>query len=267
MKIYPLYSSSSGNMFCLETENSNILIDCGVSYKAACEGLKSINKSIDDITSIIITHEHSDHIKGLPLLIKKNDIPIYTCDKTAEFIRQLLIKNKTSSEKLKNIFEVDYNMPFKINDLEITPFEISHDAVKPCGYMISDEKKILTFATDLGYVSDQNYEYMQQADFLVLESNYDTAMLNYGPYPYPLKQRIASSLGHLSNDMTANTVSNLVEKQGKSNFLFAHLSQNNNMKDIAQQTIEAKLKLNDINADDINLNFASKTLSCEAYQI
>ena len=267
MKIYPLYSSSSGNLFCLETSNSNILIDCGVSYRAVCAGLRAINKTIDDISSIIITHEHSDHIKGLPLLIKKNDIPIYTCDKTAEFIRKLLIENKTSPDKLNNIYEVEYNIPFKINDLEITPFQISHDAVKPCGYMISDGKKVLTFATDLGYISEQNYDYMKYSDFLVIESNYDVTMLNYGPYPYPLKQRIASSIGHLSNDITAKTITNLVKNEGKSNFLLAHLSQNNNMKEIARQTVDTEFKMNGIDTININLNFASKTLSCEEYQI
>lgn len=269
MKIYPLYSSSSGNLFCLETDDTNLLIDCGVSYKAIQAGLKSIGKTIDDISTILITHEHNDHIKGLPVLIKHNDIPIYTCDKTAEFLKDFLIKNKTSSHKLDNINSVDYNQTFKLNSLEITPFKISHDALKPCGYTIvnKEENKILTFATDLGYVSEENYEYMKQANFIVIESNYDVSMLNYGPYPYHLKQRIASSVGHLSNDSSAEVISNLVSKDLRANFLLAHLSVHNNMQDLAKQTIDLALEKEGINTQNINLNFASKNLSCEGYAI
>lgn len=267
MKIYPLYSSSSGNSFCLETENDNILIDCGVSYRALCNGLKSINKDISQISSILITHEHSDHIKGIPNLLKKNNIPIYATDKTLEYIKDYSEHNGTSSDSLNNMYEIDYNKTFKLNDLDITPFKISHDAVKPCGFCISEKGKTLTFSTDLGYVSQQNLEYMKMADFLVLEANYDLSMLTYGPYPYPVKQRIISDLGHLSNDDTANTIFSLVSNNNKSKFLLAHLSQNNNMIDIAKQTIDILLEKNGINLNDVDINFATKKLSSEVYQI
>ncbi|MCX8074652.1 MAG: MBL fold metallo-hydrolase [Clostridia bacterium] len=263
MKIYPLYSSSSGNLFCLELENSNILIDCGVSYKAVCDGLKSIYKSINDISAILITHEHIDHIKALPILCKKNNIPIYTCEKTANYLKDFLLSNGTSPE----IHSISYNKSFEVNKAEITAFRTSHDAAEPCGYSICENNKVLTFATDLGHVSEEVFEYMKASDFLVIESNYDLMMLEYGKYPYPLKQRIKSSFGHLSNDETANTILSLVKENNKNNFLLSHMSENNNSQYFAKQTLENTFKQNDLNYLDVNINFASKTLSSEAYEI
>lgn len=267
MNIYPLYSSSSGNLFCLELDdNKNILIDVGVSYKLIKEALNSINKSIDDIKAILITHEHSDHIKGLPILIKNNpSIPVYTCKKTAEYIEKQLKKTGISI----NINRTSYDKTFNIeglDNLNITPFEISHDAVEPCGYSIQFENKNLCFATDLGFVSKKNMEYFKKADFIVIESNYDSSMLAYGSYPYNIKERIAGSLGHLSNNDTASTITSLV-REGKSNFLIAHMSENNNMLDVAKQTIFCTLENNNIICDTINIDFASKELSCEGYSI
>ena len=262
INIHPLYSSSSGNMFHIETNKSNILIDAGVSYKAINEGLKSINKNINDIDAVLITHEHTDHIKGLPLLCRKNDIPIYACGKTAELIEESLNEKNIKS----NIFKINYGQVYKIKDIEISPFETSHDAVMPCGYRIKSNNKILTFATDLGYVSDEVYENLSFADFVVLESNYDTTMLDFGKYPYPIKRRIKGNFGHLSNEDSASTIAKLINK-GISNFLLAHLSENNNNKDIALSTIYDILNKNNINTNNLNINIASKNLSSEEFLI
>lgn len=128
LNVYPLYSSSSGNMFNINSDKSSILLDVGVSYKAINEGLTSIDKKISDIEAVLITHEHVDHIKGLSLLCRKNNIPVFACGKTADFLQEQL--------KEKNIYaditKVNYGQPFKINDLEITAFETSHDAISPC---------------------------------------------------------------------------------------------------------------------------------------
>lgn len=265
INIYPLYSSSSGNLFCIELDDTNILVDCGVSYKAITDGLNAIGKNISDISALLITHEHSDHIKGLPTFCKKNlNIPIYTCTKTAEFLENYLGANNISAD----INRTSYDTPFKLSNenVEIVPFEISHDAVMPCGYSIHYNGKNITIATDLGYVSQKNMEYFKLADHLILEANYDPSMLSYGKYPYPLKKRIASDTGHLSNDVSADTITNLA-KCGKQNFLIAHMSQNNNMIDMARQTIDTKLAENDICYNDLNICYATKNLSCEAYNI
>lgn len=262
LNIHPLYSSSSGNMFHIGTEKTNILLDVGVSYKAINEGLKQIDKSLMDISAVLITHEHVDHIKGLSLLCRKNNIPIYACGKTAQYLKDMLNDKNIPAD----IYSVSYGQPFKIKDIEITPFETSHDAVCPCGYNIITGNESLTYATDLGYVSDEVFEYLKLANYIVLEANYDKTMLDFGKYPYPLKHRIKSLTGHLSNDDAAMTVARLANI-GKDNFLFAHLSQNNNNPDILINTLEDELIKNDIPLSNINLNIASKTLSCEVYNI
>lgn len=186
MKIFPLYSSSKGNMFCLEEKDTLILIDIGVSFKNILAALKGINKSIEDVSAILITHEHSDHIKGIETLCKSTNIPIYTCYKTKEYLEDLLKSKDINS----NITGLDYGQVFNINDLEITPFKISHDAIMPCGYFISNHDTAITFATDLGYVSKRILEYIEVSNFVVIESNYDDIMLEYGKYPFNLKYRI-----------------------------------------------------------------------------
>ncbi len=262
--IHPLYSSSSGNMFHLETDKTDILIDVGVSYKAINEGLHSINKDISNISAILITHEHVDHIKGLALLCRKNpNIPIYACNKTAKYLEDYLKEKNIPS----NIIKINYGQPFKIVDMDITPFEISHDALSPCGFYIENNNVKLSYATDLGYVSNEVFEYLNYADHIVLESNYDKTMLEFGKYPYNLKYRIKSNTGHLSNIDASNTVLKLIEN-GKSDFIFAHLSENNNNSNVLMDTLTQVLKTNGINDfSNINLNIASKNLSNEEYNL
>lgn len=263
MNIHPLYSSSSGNVFHIETPESNILIDAGVSYKAIKDGLASINKDISDISAILVTHEHADHINGLPMLCKKNNIPLYACGKTASYLQELLKEKNIQND----IFEVNYNKPFKINDMEITPFETSHDAIMPCGYRINNNGSILTYSTDLGFVSDEVFENLKNSDYIILEANYDESMLDFGKYPYYLKRRIKSNLGHLSNVDCANTIVRLNKENTNSKFLLAHLSENNNNLALAKTTIDSILTENNINLKDMDINFASKKLSNEVYKI
>ena len=262
INLHPLYSSSSGNLFHIQTQKSNILIDAGVSYKAINEGLKSIDKEITDINAVLITHEHIDHIKGLPLLCRKNDIPIYACGKTAEYI-----ENELTERNIKNnVFKLEYGQAYKIKDVEFTPFQTSHDAIMPCGYRIKSGDITLAFATDLGYVSDEVYDNLKNSDFVVIESNYDTTMLDFGKYPYPVKYRIKGNLGHLSNEDSAYTISRLA-KNGQTNFLLAHLSTNNNTNDLVLNTLQDVLKRNEIDTSLLNINIASKELSNEEYFI
>lgn len=262
--VHPLYSSSSGNMFHIATPKTNILIDIGVSYKAICDGLKSIGLSISDIDAVLITHEHIDHVKGLPLLCRKNDIPIYTCLNTAGYLKEELTSKNIESK----IIAIEYDKPFLINDIEVCAFETSHDAIMPCGYRLTDiaDDKTITFATDLGFISPTVLDNLKVSDYTILESNYDDTMLQFGKYPYSLKQRIRGFKGHLSNDACGETLATLAN-EGHNRFLIAHMSENNNNVEIAKQTIESILTQNGVNLDNIELNFASKTLSSEEYTI
>ena len=261
MKLFPFYSSSSGNLYCLEHNNTNILIDVGVSYKNIVSALNSINKSFDDISAILITHEHIDHVKGVSMISKKHNIPFYTCEKTKEYLENLLNDKNIPS----TIQTICYDKEFKINDLTISAFETSHDAAQPCGFHIKCNDKKLSFATDLGQVSDNIMNYLFNSDYIVLESNYDKTMLDFGPYPFHLKSRIKSSLGHLSNDDTANVIKQVLTNNSNSRFLIGHLSSNNNTYEIAKQTIFDELNNNGYLSYDIN--FATKDFSFEEYLI
>lgn len=263
VNIIPLYSSSSGNVFYIETNRTNILIDAGVTYKAINDGLKQKGKSINDISAIIITHEHIDHIKALPLFCRKHEnIPIYACGKTADYIKDMLDERNIIS----NVRKVFYGQPFKIKDIDIVPFETSHDALMPCGYRIIVNGKTITYATDLGYVSNEVYDNLQNSDYTILESNYDNTLLDFGKYPYNLKRRIKSPTGHLSNDDCANTICKLANA-GNTNFILAHMSENNNNIDIVKNTLESTLLTNGIDPNSLNISYATKTLCDEEFYL
>ncbi|MEG2310707.1 MAG: MBL fold metallo-hydrolase [Clostridia bacterium] len=262
IKFHPLYSSSLGNMFHIESSNTNILLDVGVTYKSIICALNSIDKNITDINAIFITHEHADHIKGLPLLCRKNNIPIYTCTKTAIYLQDMLSNLNIHAD----IHPLEYGQAVKIKNLEILPFETSHDAVMPCGFKISSHDINISFASDLGYVSNEVYENLRFSDYVILESNYDAKLLDYSKYPFPIKRRIKSTTGHLCNIESANTIFRLV-KDGQKKFLLVHLSEKNNNEDIAKATIFNFLNNNDIDTSSLDIKFATKVLSNEVYTI
>ena len=168
-KFCNLYSGSSGNSSFIETSKTKILIDCGTSLKKINEALESIDESLDDIDGILITHEHSDHIKGLTTLCKKYDIPIYANKKTlSELQKNIDIKNY-------KIFKT--NEDFEINDLKIHSFSIPHDAIDPVGFTISTKTKKISVATDIGHMENKILKNLDGSNFVLLESNYEPDML------------------------------------------------------------------------------------------
>ncbi len=262
MNIYPLYSSSKGNMFLIESDKASILIDVGVTYKNIISALDGINKKIDDISAILITHEHSDHIKGLPLLCKNNpNIPIYTTSKTKLYLEDML----HTKNILANIIGLEYGDVFEVSDLSVTVLETSHDAVMPCAYNIKNENSSVTFATDLGYVSDNIQSYLNNSTLNILESNFDKIMLEYGKYPSSVKNRIRGSLGHLSNEDAASSIFTAISNKPDTKFILSHLSENNNTPALAKDTICSYLT--SMNIDKPNITFASQDLSFERYEI
>ena len=259
MEIYPLYSSSSGNLFLLTSENTNILIDVGVNYKKVLEGLDGLNKSITDIDAIFITHEHSDHIAGLKVLTKKNNIPLYTTSKTKEYLLSHL-------NNYNNIFGYEYDEDVTINNLINFKFiQTSHDAVMPSAFYITCKDKSLSFLTDLGFTSSEILSYIDKSNYIVLESNYDKTMLMYGDYPFKIKQRIDGKLGHLSNADACNVITSTLAKNMNKTFLLAHISENNNNITLLKDNLFSHLKEHNLPIDNIFL--ASKNVSFEGYKI
>ena len=180
-----LYSGSSGNCLFVENNSTKILVDCGVSGKKVCEGLESIDKKIEDIDAIIVTHEHSDHVQSLGLISKKYNIPVYA---NTETWQAMPTQSQKILENNKKTFNNDND--FEIGNLLIHPFSTPHDAANPCGFNIYSGKRKISIATDLGHMDNVILENLKGSSFILLESNYDPEILKVSKYPYILKQMV-----------------------------------------------------------------------------
>lgn len=237
-----LFSGSSGNSTYIESDSTKILIDAGVSCQRITKALASIGVDFDEISAILITHEHIDHTKGLTTIAKKFNTPIYATEKTWSQLASLNVINEC-----KYTFVPEEN--FKIGDLTIHPFSIPHDAIEPCGFSVLNGEKKVTVATDIGHIEERLIAEMSGSDVLLIESNYDNDTLLCGAYPYFLKKRISSDIGHLSNEATGKLVKTLYEK-GVCKFILGHLSKENNFPELAYQTV-----LNELNSSTLDVPF------------
>lgn len=264
LNLYPLYSSSSGNMYLIETKNANILIDIGVTYKKVKEALNYFSKEPSNIDAIFITHEHSDHIKGINVFVKNNpSIPVYASFGTAEYLKNMLTRANIPTD---SILTLPNNSDISIKDLTVSYFHTSHDAIDPVGYKISTQDKSITIATDLGIMTNDVFACLKDSSLPVIESNYDKNMLLAGNYPFETKRRINGPYGHLSNEDSGQVILKLAEC-GTRNFLLSHMSENNNIPALAKETICSTLSLAGFNVDEFNINIASKDFSDEVYKL
>jgi len=249
-----LYSGSSGNSLFVETEKTKILIDAGMSCKKIEEALHSIEVDPSSINAILVTHEHSDHVKGISTISKKFDIPVFATKETFDAM-------PAQTEKLskKNINFFNPSEKFYIDDLEILPFSIPHDAANPCGFnIVKDKIHQISIATDIGHMTKSILNYLEDSEFILLESNYDTEVLKCCSYPFNLKSRIASDTGHLSNTIAGKTISYL-SKNGKLNTaMLGHLSKESNFPELAYQTVVDELISNSVEDNSINLSVANR---------
>lgn len=241
LTIAPLFSGSSGNSILLRSKNARVLIDAGVSCKKICEELEKTGTDIRGIDGILITHEHSDHIKGLDVISRKFGVPIYANENTWDAIMPSL---KDIDKKNVRIITTD---DFYIKDINIKPFSISHDAADPFGYTLCSGGKYISTLTDLGKVTKEVLENVKRSSIVLLEANHDENMLIAGSYPYMLKKRILSGKGHLSNEAAAKAALYLAIN-GVKGILLGHLSQNNNIPDIALSAVTGFLAKNGIEA-------------------
>lgn len=238
-----LYSGSSGNCIFVSGGGSKILIDAGLPGKSIEGALKNIGESPEEIDAIFITHEHTDHTKGAGVLSRKYNIPIYTKEPTWNSMSSTIGKIKEHNIKL-----IDSSSCISINNMDIINFKIPHDAASPCGYSIHADNKKVCIATDIGHFSDDVKNSIEDANVILLESNHDVEMLKFGPYPYPLKRRILSDIGHLSNEDCGKAILGVVGNNHKT-VVLGHLSKTNNYPDLAYQTV-----LNILNENGVKLN-------------
>jgi len=238
----------------ITSDRAKILIDAGLPGKKIDEALKAIDEETKNIDGIFITHEHSDHIKGVGVISRKYDIPIYANADTWSAMEGSLGKIKEH-----NIKVIDKRSVTEIGDLNIKAFNIPHDASGPMGYTVSDGKKNISVATDFGTFTREIYDNLKNSEVILLESNHDVNMLKFGPYPYQLKRRILSEIGHLSNDDCGNAIVELVKCGNNKKIILGHLSNTNNQPDLAYATVLDVLNDNGIkNNEDIILTMANR---------
>jgi phosphoribosyl 1,2-cyclic phosphodiesterase len=228
LSLSPLFSGSSGNAILISSGRTKILVDAGVSCKRIEEALKSIGEDAADISGILITHEHSDHIAGVQVLSKKHGIPVYATEPTWLSMSKVDIQTRFTRVISKTDFYID--------DLLVEPFELPHDAADPVGYCVSCGAQKAAVATDLGYFPKAMENKLRSCNLVVLESNHDIDMLVNSRYPYILKQRIKSRHGHLSNDDAADAAVKLA-CAGVTSILLGHLSKENNSEQLAYRTV------------------------------
>lgn len=232
MELSVLSSGSSGNCFYVESNRKGLLVDCGISCKQVLERMRIIGKSPEDIRGIFVTHEHSDHIKGIDVLARSFQIPIFATEK--------VIKEKFLCSDTNLIKEISKNESMRLGDLDIETFSKSHKAMDPVSFSIINKKR-LSIITDAGFVCKNIEENIKEADFLCLESNHDIEMLENGPYPWHLKKWIRSDIGHLSNMQASLGVLEYASPNLKG-VILSHLSEINNKPEIALRTFNSIIK-------------------------
>ena len=243
MRVSMLGSSSSGNATYIETPKRKILVDAGFSGKKMKELLAGINRDINEIDSLFITHEHSDHIKGMGVLARKYDLNVYANEATWQ-----AIGSKVGVIPVEKQHVMEQGDILTLGDVDIVSYGVSHDAAEPQFYAFQKGSKQFVMLTDTGYVSNRLKSQLRNASAYLIESNHEIEMLRYGQYPWSLKQRILSDKGHLSNEAGTNAMIEMIGDQTKEIYL-GHLSRDNNTKELAMSTM-----FNSMSAKDMRVN-------------
>ncbi|MEK4078329.1 MBL fold metallo-hydrolase [Solibacillus sp. FSL K6-1126] len=236
MRFSVLASGSTGNAVYVENDEHSFLIDAGLSGKKMEQLFANIDRDMKNLSGILVTHEHSDHIKGLGVIARKYNIPVFANAKTWTAMDGLVGTIPTDL-----CFDFNMETVKTFGGLDIQSFAVSHDAAEPMFYTFYENGRKLVVITDTGYVSDRMKGYISAADAYVFESNHDVSMLQMGKYPWSIKRRILSDVGHVSNEDAAVAMADVVAEKPTQVYL-AHLSKDNNMKDLARMSVEQTLQ-------------------------
>ncbi len=239
-RISILASGSSGNSTLLETSRTRVLIDAGLGKRETLRRLAALKLAPDQLDGIFISHEHNDHIGGLPQILGKWRTTVYLTEPTHEEIERVL--PEAYRKRLDRVEYIRAGQRFTIGDIEVSAFSIPHDAADPLGFSFRANGTKMALVTDLGYLPELVKHHLRDSDCLVLESNHDIDMLKVGPYPWHVKQRVMSRIGHLSNHSVSEFLADPEAFDGLARFLvLAHLSENNNNPDVARISAEEAL--------------------------
>lgn len=242
MQIFILGSGSKGNSTLIKVANTTILIDVGFSYKSLCEKLKSIDVYPKDIDYVFITHDHSDHIAGLKVLLNKINAKVYI-DKRIIDVYDYIIGNDNVEELLdENILE---------GNILVKSIPTSHDATASCGFLVEYKDESMVIITDTGYIHERNLSFIKNKNYYLIESNHNVEMLRNGRYPIKTQQRILSPQGHLSNEYSAMYMTKLIGSNTKK-IILCHLSEENNTEEVAMSTYKEIFDSEDIKFSNIS---------------
>jgi phosphoribosyl 1,2-cyclic phosphodiesterase len=235
-----LASGSRGNCALVATSTTRILVDAGLSGRETFKRLRALGESVEEISAIVITHEHSDHVAGLQRLAKKLNVPVFLSAPTHQTWSRAVRDAEGVIPELPKPEHFSAGRGFRVGDIEIMPFTIPHDAIDPVGFTFRTEGVKIGFATDLGYMPSNVRNHLRGCSVLVMESNHDTEMLRSGPYPWSVKQRVMSRVGHLSNEALAEFFTSDYDG-GAEYIVLAHLSEQNNHPEKARVSAEQAL--------------------------
>lgn len=257
MRLCSIASGSSGNCIYAGSDATHLLIDAGISGKRIEEGVASLGLHLKEIDGIFVTHEHADHISGLGVLARKYQIPIYATAGTIEAVKKTASLGKID-ESLFHYIRADEKCVIK--DMSLYPIRTSHDAAEPVAYSISHDKKKIGIITDLGCYNEYTVECLKDSDVLYMEANHDINMLQVGPYPYYLKQRILSDRGHLSNEMSGKLLGRLLNDHIQA-VVLGHLSKENNLPELAYETVKVEIMMSETGykAEDFPIYVAKRS--------
>ncbi len=233
MRYCSLASGSDGNCHYIEHEQSCVLVDIGISLRTAEQELTELGLNPAGIRAVLVTHEHSDHIQGVGAWARRYKVPVMASAGTWEAMQTQI---GAVPEALRVVLEPGKGYRLA-GGLRIEPFPTFHDAREPFGYCLEGGGKTITILTDTGTVSREMEEYLLRSQFAVVESNHDLAMLLNGPYPWPLKKRIRSNLGHLSNEDCGRFLARVMTQHPELRVLLGHLSEENNEPQLALTTV------------------------------
>lgn len=241
MRLCSIASGSSGNCIYVGDDYTHLLVDTGISKKKVEQGLLELDVKGEELDGILITHEHIDHIQGLGVFSRRYGIPVFATRGTIEGIKKCSSLGKLPEGILH---EIKVDKRFRLGSLNICPFAISHDAREPSGYRIEGSKESVAVATDLGTYDSYIVKNLKNLDGIVLEANHDIHMLEVGPYPYPLKQRVMGAMGHLSNELSGRLLCDILH-DGLKAVVLGHLSKENNYAELAYETVKLEVSLGD----------------------
>lgn len=265
MRLCSIASGSSGNCIYVGSNRTHLLVDTGISKKRIDEGLAQLEVKPEELSGILVTHEHSDHIQGLGVFSRKYEIPIYATKGTIKGITEYKCLGKMPDGLYH---EVEVDKTFAIGDLEVKPFSVSHDANEPSGFRIENGIKSVAIATDLGFYDDYIVENLKDLNAIVLEANHDVHMVEVGPYPYLLKQRVLGNRGHLSNELTGRLLCNILHDNLKY-IMLGHLSKENNYEELAKETVKLEVTMGNtpFDGENIPLMVANRDMMSEILDI